>query len=135
VPGWRHGFTPPTTWWWLVVHAPHSGTPFALAHSIGTAMVVLGACLLVARVAPWLLWPLAAAGSMTFTLYSLHVVAFGWDIGRNEPAALLAVHVVLALVLACVWRATVGHGPLEALAAALDRKARAAAGRPATPSG
>ena len=35
-------------------------------------------------------------------------------------------HVVVALVLATIWRTTVGRGPLEALAAWLDRTARKA---------
>ncbi|WP_370452241.1 heparan-alpha-glucosaminide N-acetyltransferase domain-containing protein [Kribbella caucasensis] len=62
------GTTPTTSWWWLAVSGPHSGTPLDLLHTIGTAPGVLGACLLVARVATPLLAPLVAAGGMTLTL-------------------------------------------------------------------
>ena len=67
---------------------------------------------------------------MTFTLYSLHVLALAEDsplLVDDRPTLWLA-HVVVALLLASVWRTTVGRGPLEALAAWLDRAARRAAG-------
>ena len=38
----RYGTTPTDSWWWLAVDAPHSGTPFDLAHTTGTALAVLG---------------------------------------------------------------------------------------------
>ena len=45
VPG--AGTTPTNgSWEWLLVDAPHSGTPFDLAHTIGTALAVIGLCLL-----------------------------------------------------------------------------------------
>ena len=47
----NYGTTPTDSWWWLTIMAPHSGTPFDLAHTTGTALAVLGAMLLLARVA------------------------------------------------------------------------------------
>src|SRR5690606_9273517 len=64
-----YGTTPTTSWWWLAVVTPHSGTPFDMWHTMGTAAAVLGAMLLLARRLGVLLRPLAAIGSMTLTLY------------------------------------------------------------------
>ena len=38
-------------WEWLLVVAPHSATPFDLAQTIGSALLVIGLCLLVVGVA------------------------------------------------------------------------------------
>ncbi len=114
-----YGTTPTTSPWWLAVAAPHSSTPLDLLHTIGTALAVLGLMLLVAQVASRLLVPIAAAGSMTLTLYFIHAAALGTPLGPTDPAQLLAVHVAAALVLATAWRATLGRGPLERLTATL----------------
>lgn len=117
------GTTPTTTWDWLYVVSPHSSSPFDLAHTIGTGMAVLGVTLLLARVARWLVWPLSAIGSMTFTLYTLHVVLLATLVpGTLDHAVLL--HVGIALAIAMPWRVFVGRGPLEAFAAAWARAAR-----------
>jgi hypothetical protein len=121
-----YGTTPVDTWWWLAVSAPHSGTPLDLLHTTGTALVVLGACLLVAARWPAPLLPLAAAGSMTLTLYTAHVLALGPLAGPTrswEPGDVLLLHAVAALVAASVWRATGRRGPLEAVAAGATRAA------------
>lgn len=138
-----YGTTPTTGWWWLAVSGEHSGTPLDLLHTSGCALAVLGTCLLLTRaaVARTLLLPLAAAGSMTFTLYTLHVLV---ETVRNAAApaptataavAVWLVQVVAALALATAWR-LLGRGgptdpgprgPLESVAAAASH---AAAGRP-----
>jgi uncharacterized membrane protein len=115
-----YGTTPTGTWWWLAVASPHSGTPFDLLHTAGSAVAVLGGWLLLARAARTALVPLAAAGSMTLTLYSLHVLALG--LGLRS----LAAHAVLAVAGATLWRSTGQRGPLEALA---TRAARAVSRR------
>lgn len=114
-----YGTTPTSSPWWLAVAAPHSSTPLDLLHTIGTALAVLGLMLLLARVAARLLVPIAAAGSMTLTLYFVHAAALGTPLGPADPAQLLGVHVAAALVLASAWRATLGRGPLERLTATL----------------
>ena len=116
----QFGVPPTTSWWWQAVASPHTGTPFDLAATIGSALVVLGVCLLLAqaaarttssRLAPgrWLIAVLAAAGSMTLTLYSLHVVAadraaVGVVVDPGHRGRLLLAHVTVALLLAAVWK-------------------------------
>ncbi|WP_430295846.1 heparan-alpha-glucosaminide N-acetyltransferase domain-containing protein [Sinomonas sp. B1-1] len=111
------------TWWWLTTAAPHSGTPLDLLHTSGTSAAAVGAFLLVARVAPLMrtgfLAPLAGAGAMTLTLYSLHVWALSWPAVQDaglEREPLLAVHVAAALALGLLVQANGWRGPLEALA-------------------
>jgi uncharacterized membrane protein YeiB len=121
-----YGTTPTTSWWWLAVGAPHSGTPLDLLHTTGTALLVLGGALLLAARWPSLLAPLAAAGSMTLTLYTLHVLALGplagptaeWSQGR-----VLLLHVVVAGAAAMLWRGRGWRGPLVAVATAAARAA------------
>jgi hypothetical protein len=124
----QYGVPPTTTWWWQAVASPHTGTTFDLAATTGTALVVLGLCLLLAQAAArttatWLAWArwlvavLAAAGSMTLTLYSLHVVAadqltsgmVGSLVDPAHRGRLLLAHMAVALVLAVVWKAPFWH--------------------------
>jgi uncharacterized membrane protein len=129
---WFFGAPPATQWWWLGVRFPHIGTTPDLVHTTGTALVVLGVCLLVVpRLQPWVR-PLVAAGSMTLTLYTLHVLAdrgLGLVAETVPRAAGLSAttvwltHVGLALLLATAWGSPTRRGPLEALAAAAARRA------------
>lgn len=121
------GTTPRADWQWLIVAAPHSGTTLDLVHTVGTSMAVLGACLLLVRLLPrTALLPLAAAGSMTLTLYSAHVLALatGSPLLTDDPLSLWVGHVVVALLFATAWRLGIGRGPLEALSALVDRSVR-----------
>jgi hypothetical protein len=124
----RFGTVPTTTAWWLATDAPHSTTPLDLLHTTGTALAVLGAMLLLAGAlrGQWglLLVPLAAAGSMPLTLYSLHLVVLHLVDG-GDPVRFWAVQAAGALALASVWRTAVGRGPLEALLAAVTRRVTA----------
>ena len=125
-----NGNVPTDTWWWLVVDSPHSNTPLNLLGSVGVAAALLGALLLVSRTRPgsWLVVPLAAAGSMTLSLYSAHVLLLSSDLLPDDDLTSYGYQVFLALVFAVGWRAWVGRGPLEALIAMLaDRAGRAAA--------
>jgi uncharacterized membrane protein len=109
------GTTPTTSWWWLTTAAPHSSTPFDLFQTIGSAMLVIGLCLLASHAAPRVLGAVFAAGTMTLTLYSLHLWFLAVGVGPpRETAALFWLHVSAALVFAVAWRATIGRGPLEA---------------------
>ena len=78
------------SWWWLASAAPHSATPLDLPHTSGVAAAVVGACLLLGRLADWLdldlLLPLRGAGAMTLTLYSAHV----WVVSGVRPKPLPA---------------------------------------------
>ena len=122
----RHGTTPPTTWWWLASVQPHSSTPLDLAHTIGTALALLGTCLLVAAaVGRWIL-PLAWVGSMTLTLYTLHVVAVAAVRVPEHPYVVWAVHVAAAFALAAVWRSSSPRGPIEEVVSWPSHRAAAA---------
>ncbi|HEX6232744.1 MAG TPA: heparan-alpha-glucosaminide N-acetyltransferase domain-containing protein [Jiangellaceae bacterium] len=113
--GGFYGTTPTTSWWWLAVSAPHSSSSLDLLHTMGVAAGILGLTLLIATRASALLWPLAAIGSMTLTLYTLHVYLLASYVPRETPDAYLW-HVVIALAIAVPWRTFVGRGPLEAVA-------------------
>jgi hypothetical protein len=124
------GATPTDSWWYLVVATPHSGTSLDLLHTIGSSLAVLGACLLLAGAERRLVAWLAAAGGMTLSLYSTHVLALtaGW--GLSDRPALLVWHIAAAIVIGLAWRAFVGRGPLETFAAGV-----AAAFKKAVPAG
>ena len=129
-----YGTTPTTSWWWLAVAGPHTGTPLDLLHTTGTALLVIGACLLLtaglARHGRAVVLPVAAAGSMTLTLYTCHVVVLASmhdvDVGW-APSQLWATHAVAALVVATLWQLTGWRGPLEGMAADASRAARESA--------
>lgn len=112
------GTHPEGSWWWLLVWAPHSGSVVDLAHTTGSALLVLGACLLVVRVTPALRWRvLAGAGAMTLTLYSLHVLVLG-VIGGGGPLArsgeyAVLLHSVAALLVGAGFALAGRRGPLE----------------------
>ncbi|SDU39434.1 heparan-alpha-glucosaminide N-acetyltransferase domain-containing protein [Jiangella alkaliphila] len=118
-----YGTTPATSWWWLIVASPHSATPFDLLHTIGTGAAVLGLMLLLASRVRLLVWPLAAIGGMTFTLYTLHVVLLSGPIQGHDLSTYL-VHVAIMFAVAMPWRAFIGRGPLEAVAASMGRAGR-----------
>lgn len=124
--GW-FGTTPPTTAWWLALDSPHSSTPFDLLHTTGTSLALLGALLLFARVASRLLVPLAAAGGMTLTLYTTHVLLLSSSLLPAEPLTSYAIQVAAALAIAMLWRRWVGRGPFEAAIARASRQASRAA--------
>lgn len=119
-----YGNVPTESFWWLATSNAHSASPFDLLHTTGSALLVLGIALLVGTFASALLWPLAAFGSMTLTLYSLHVLALGPDGPTADPWPLYRAHLVAGFVIALLWRSFVGRGPLEAVAAAADRGVR-----------
>jgi uncharacterized membrane protein len=111
------GTTPTDDWWYLAIANPHSSTAFDLLHTIGTSLAVLGGCLLLAAAGRLLVAWLAAAGGMTLSLYTTHVLALtaGW--GLDDRPALLTWHVVAALAVGLLWRTFIGRGPLETFAA------------------
>ncbi len=130
-PWWTfHGTVPTASPWFLAVAEPHSGTPLDLLHTSGTALVVLGAALLLPAVATRSLVPVAAFGSMPLSVYTGHVLALAAAPG--DAPALLAAHVLVGVALATAWRLAAGRGPLEG---ALSAAAGGAAGlvAPAAP--
>jgi hypothetical protein len=110
------------SWWWLASAAPHSGTTLDLAHTSAVAAAVVGACLLLGRLADWLdldlLLPLRGAGAMTLTLYTVHVwVVAGFYLkplpaGWTEDGMYFA-HAITALIVGTVFVLLTWRGPLE----------------------
>ena len=129
-----YGTTPSTSWWWFAVSAPHSGVPLDLLHTTGTALAVIGGCLLLCGALrgrwKWLVLPVAAAGSMTLTLYTVHVVAIGAVGGAvsihegPSPGVFWALNAIFALAVATAWQFAGRRGPLEAVAADMSAAAR-----------
>lgn len=119
-------------WDWLLVVAPHSATPFDLAQTIGSAVLVISACLLLEQLLPRattaVLGVVLGAGAATLTLYSLHVVKLTPEVWPEEEPSAYVSHVVVLLALGAALRLMRRRGPLEAVAALPVRLARSAAG-------
>ena len=126
------GTAPTSTWWWLAVDAPHTGTPLDLVGTTGTAIALLGAMLLgshlpgraLRRLSSVAQAPLAAAGGMTLTLYAAHIIFINSDYDTYEAHRGYLLQVIVALLLGLAWRATAGRGPLEGLVTMLTTRAR-----------
>lgn len=126
-----YGTTPTGSWWWLAVHAPHSATPFDLAHTIGTSLLVIAAAVAVGRLAPTVLAVAFGAGAMTLTLYSAHVLLRSDGLWDGEDLGTFVGQVVAVLLVGAAFRLARSRGPLEAGVAQVQGKVRrAAAGRP-----
>jgi hypothetical protein len=109
---------PATTGWWLAVNAPYTSTPVTILHTLGVAVAVLGAILWLVPHLGRTVSPLAAAGSMTLTLYSAHIIILATGILDPErPVMSIAIQCIVFLLAAVLWRAAVGKGPLEAIVA------------------
>lgn len=111
------------TWNDLLLLGEHTSAPLNVISSIGSALLVIGICAVLVR-APWsmlLLEPLRAAGSMTLTLYTVHVLWF-WRASESVDAPALLLpgtyqHWLLQVVVLClgamVWQLFFRRGPLE----------------------
>ena len=130
ISGGMHGTTPAGgSWAWLVVVAPHSGTPFDLLETGASAALVIGLCLvLVSALGTTGRRPLAVAfgaGTMTLTLYSLHVVLRTGRVWPPEQPSSFGWHVLVLVSLGASVVALRRRGPLGAAVGELS----AAAGR------
>jgi uncharacterized membrane protein len=130
---WRH----------LLADTPHSQMPLWLISATGSALVVLGAALILAdRFRTWAT-PFVALGQLALTFYVAHVLALYWwrDVLTFDGALPAAVTVTLltttAMAFALAWRAWLPRGPVEALIhlpwQLLDRTLPAASGTAAAP--
>lgn len=109
------GTAPASSWWWFASAAPHTGLPLDLFRTTGVALLVLGLCLAVAAVASRFLRPLAVPGSMTLTLYTVHLLLLITPLAELPGGVGYLVHVVLLVGLAFLWRRVARRGPLEGL--------------------
>lgn len=117
-------YLPTTTYWWLAILAPHSTTPLDLIYTVGVAAAVLGAMLLIGRAAGRYLLPLAAAGSMTLTLYTAHLLILGSGFYEDQPEVSFVLQVAAVIAFALIWRKFHSQGPLEDLVARAAGAAR-----------
>jgi uncharacterized membrane protein len=121
---------PPTApnLWWLALRAPHSNSALDVAQTLGSAMAMLGFMLLLARLpmVARLLRPLAAAGAMTLTFYSAHLIVLATGVLADHPAVLYLEMVGCSLVFGMFLWLTLGRGPLEWVVSAISSAARRA---------
>ncbi|CAL9453534.1 hypothetical protein SUDANB121_02505 [Nocardiopsis dassonvillei] len=119
-----------TPWWAALEAYPHGNSTFEVAGNTGVAMAVVGLCLLLAGTRPMrvALYPVAAVGAMTLTLYTAHGVVLWAVNGMLLPGWAHWVEtytvetvMVFSLVFATVWRLTLGPGPMERPVTALSR--------------
>ncbi|UZX02566.1 DUF1624 domain-containing protein [Arthrobacter sp. CDRTa11] len=110
------------SWWWLASAAPHSATTLDLAHTSAVAAAVVGACLLLGKLADWLnldlLLPLRGAGAMTLTLYTVHVWVVAGFYLKPSPAGwtedgMYFAHAATAIIVGMVFVLLKWRGPLE----------------------
>lgn len=124
--GWRSLFSGRfrrVEWNDLLQVGEHTSTPLNLLSAIGSALLVIGLCALAVRV-PWarlVLTPLRAAGTMTLSLYTVHVLWF-WRVAVGHDDALgprrggyddWLLQVVVLCIAAVCWQRWAGRGPLE----------------------
>lgn len=119
--------TTPTdgAWQWLLVVAPHTATPFDLAQTTGSALAVIGLALLVvgatSGVATRAIALFFGAGTMTLTLYSLHVVCRSPTLLPDALRDSYRFHALLLLGIGLVFVAAGRSGPLERIVATASR--------------
>ncbi|MRJ78046.1 DUF1624 domain-containing protein [Aeromicrobium sp. SMF47] len=124
--GWRSLFAGrhrQAEWNDLLQVGEHTSTPLNLLSATGSALLVIGLCALAVRV-PWarlVLTPLRAAGMMTLSLYTVHVLWF-WRLASTRDDTLgpreggyddWLLQVVVLCLAAVAWQRWIGRGPLE----------------------
>lgn len=119
------GFVPGGSNWWLTVSAAHSGTPFELATTIGSALAMIGACLVVARAVPRAVTVVSGAGAMSLTIYCLHVVMRSRRVWPPEETRSFWIHVTLLGLLGVAFRLVGRRGPLESVVSFVSGRAAA----------
>lgn len=127
----KYGQTPTDRWDWLLLASPHSTTPFDLLQTGGSAALVLGTCLLavgrlsaLAPVGERVLAVVFGAGTMTLTLYTLHVVMRTEEVWPPERADTYVWHVLVVLWIGSIYVALGRRGPLERIVGYLPERIR-----------
>lgn len=119
--------------WWLATSAPHSGTTLDLLHTSGVAAAVVGAFLLLDRLAQWveldLLLPLRGAGAMTLSLYTAHLCVMAALYGQPLPSGWTVegvywVQAAAVVTIGGVFAVLAWRGPLEWLGHAANQLGR-----------
>lgn len=99
----------------------HTGVAGEILLSVAASAVIFHVCLIVGEKAPQLVFPVAAMGSMSLTVYTLHVLsAYYWQHNIALHSTLAAWgFIALFLVFSALWRHFVGKGPMERITAAI----------------
>ena len=118
---------------WLSGAAPHSGTTSEVVGSVGIALLVIAACLVVAERLPRATFPLVSVGAMALTAYTGGVVAPAVLPDYPEGGWAWLAFVAVTVVVATGWRLAIGQGPLERLLSTSSRSAAALAARHLAP--
>ncbi len=114
---------PTDTLWWLTITGPHTDTPFELFTTAGLAVCAIGSLLVIARMLNNFLLPLIAAGSMTLTLYVVHLLIFAifGETILDKPNGWFWGQISFGILLASAWYLGHGKGPLESLVSRICR--------------
>ncbi len=99
----------------LINPETHTGSFVDLVSATGGALVVISLSLIAGRAGRWL-YPLQAMGSMSLTVYVVHVLTAGAVLTASGPThfPVLAVGTVLgSMAVAMIIRTRFNHGPLE----------------------
>lgn len=118
------GTTPTDSWWWLAARTAHSGTPFDLTQTIGSALLTLAVCLVLGRLVPKAARVLFGAGAMTLTLYSLHVFARQDGLWDAETVEVYVGQLLVALAIGATFALLRWRGPLEWIVGLVSRSRR-----------
>ncbi|MFO7779141.1 MAG: DUF418 domain-containing protein [Nitriliruptoraceae bacterium] len=122
----------------LATSAAHSQMPLWLIGGTGAAVMVLGACLLLADALPRITWPVQALGQLALTAYVAHLLALhlaGAQLTSGElweAVRLLLGFVLVLAAMATAWLTRFSRGPLEQV---LHVAWVAPGGRARTPAG
>lgn len=97
----------------------HTGVAGEIILSVAVAAVVIHLCVLIGNLSLTLVYPFAAMGTMSLTVYILHILtAFYWQQNVALHSTLSAIgFIVFFLVAATLWKKFVGQGPAEKLVA------------------
>ena len=129
ISGGMYGNTPVGgPWQWMLVVAPHSSTPFDLVQTIGSSLLVIGACLLVVGTLDpaWTrrIAIVFGAGTMTLSLYTLHVVMRA-EVPAPEAPWSYPWHVLTLMGIGAIFVHARRRGPLEWLVGTLSARTAA----------
>jgi uncharacterized membrane protein YeiB len=93
--------------------------PLWLVTAAAIAVAIIGACVLLARRLPRVVWPMVAFGQLALTTYTLHVLVLAWQpqwlVRQQFVPAWIAVgrFALVAIVLTTAYRAVAQRGPFE----------------------
>ncbi|AGS35328.1 hypothetical protein B841_09275 [Corynebacterium maris DSM 45190] len=107
------GPLPIDSWWWMAVNGPHTNTPLSLLSTAAIAVSVLGVFLFLGTFAERALAFLAAPGSMTFTMYSAHLVLMAFAPVYSYPVFWTLLQITAAIIVGLAWSILFRQGPLE----------------------